>query len=96
MRSLTTAMSVSKKTIVIAGLPVHIHSDRAWTDHTGPVAVLFFLHGRNGTAKGIQWIAEDALKRVAEQKKKDKSAIDLIVVTFVSRMTPLCNVSCVS
>ena len=69
---LTTAMSVSKKTIVIAGLPVHIYSARQWTERTGPAAVLFFLHGRTGTAKGIEWIAEDTLKHVEEQKKKEE------------------------
>ena len=80
---LTTAMSVSKKQFVIAGLPVNIFSERQWTEKSGPVAVMFFLHGRTGTAKGIQWIAEDVVKQVAEHKKGDKNALDLIVVTFV-------------
>ncbi|KAJ3553520.1 hypothetical protein NM688_g3567 [Phlebia brevispora] len=82
---LTTAMSVSKQDFVIAGLPVHVFSERQWTERSGPVAILFFMHGRTGTAKGIQWVAEDALKRVAEHRKKNKSATDLIVVTFDQR-----------
>ena len=81
---LTTALSVSKKSFVIAGLPVHVYSERAWTEKSGPVAVMFFLHGRNGTAKSVEWIVEDMLKRVAEQKKTNKAALDLVVVTFVS------------
>ena len=81
---LTTAMNVSKKDMVIAGLPIHVYSARAWTEKSGPVAVMFILHGRTGTAKGIEWIAEDTLKHVASEKKKGSSAMDLIIVTFVS------------
>ncbi len=81
---LKTAMAVSKQSFVIAGLPVHVYSERHWTESTGPVAVLFFLHGRTGTAKGIEWIVEDTLKRVGERRKEDNHSLDLVVVTFVS------------
>ncbi|GJE97406.1 alpha/beta hydrolase [Phanerochaete sordida] len=79
-------MTVAKKSIVIAGLPVHIYSERHLTEHKGPVAVMFFLHGRTGTAKGIEWIVEDMLKQVGQKRRcNDKSALDLIVVTFDQR-----------
>ena len=82
---LTSAMTVAKKSIVIAGLPVHIYSERHLTEHKGPVAVMFFLHGRTGTAKSIEWIVEDMLKQVGQKRRcHDKGALDLIVVTFVS------------
>ena len=82
---LPTAMSVSKKPLVIAGLPVTVYSERSWSDKSGPVAVMFFLHGRTGSAKSIEWIAEDTVKQVAQKKKKhDGKALDLLVITFVS------------
>lgn len=84
MHHLTTAMSVAKQTFVIAGLPVNIFTERSWTERSGDVAILFFLHGRNGTAKSIQWVTEATLKHVAAERKKDKSATELIIVTFVS------------
>ena len=87
----TLGMSVNKKTFVIAGLPVSVYSDRSRTDKSGPVAVMFFLHGRTGTAKSIEWIAEDTVKQVAQKRKKhDGNALDLFVVTFVSHTFASC------
>ena len=82
---LTAAMTLSKQTIVIAGLPVHVYSERHLTEHNGPVAVMFFLHGRNGDAKGIEWIVEDTMKQVAQKRRcHNKDALELVMVTFVS------------
>ena len=81
---LPTAMSVAKKSLVVAGLPVTVYSERASTEKTGPVAVLFFLHGRTGSAKSIEWVAQDAIKHIEQKKKHGKEALDLVVVTFVS------------
>ena len=79
-------MTLSKTTMVIAGLPVHVYSERHLTEHHGPVAVLFFLHGRTGSAKSIEWIVEDTLKQVGQKRRcHGKTALDLVVVTFVSR-----------
>jgi hypothetical protein len=89
---LTSAMTLSKKTFVIAGLPVHVYSARHLTEHNGPVAVMFFLHGRTGTAKGIEWIVEDTLKHVAQKRRRDNSAMDLVVVTFVNLIALSCLV----
>ena len=36
-------MSVSKKNLVVAGLPVTIYAERELSEKSGPVAVLFFL-----------------------------------------------------
>jgi hypothetical protein len=89
---LTSAMTLSKKTFVIAGLPVHVYSERHLTEHNGPVVVMFFLHGRTGTAKGIEWIVEDTLKHVAQKRRRDNSAMDLVVVTFVNLIALSCLV----
>ncbi|KAI0683781.1 Alpha/Beta hydrolase protein [Cytidiella melzeri] len=78
-------MSVSKKSLVVAGLPVTVYSGRAWSERSGPVAVMFFLHGRNGSAKSIGWIAEDTLKQVEHKRKHEKDTLDLIIVTFDQR-----------
>lgn len=75
---------MSKATLVVAGLPVTVYSEQPYLDVSGPVAILFFLHGRNGSAKAIEWIAQDTIKQVAEKRKGDADATDLLVVTFVS------------
>lgn len=82
---LATSMTVSKNTLVIAGLPVHVYTERHLSAHTEPVAVMFFLHGRTGSAKSIEWIAEDAIRQAGMKRKCGKAAMELIVVTFVSR-----------
>lgn len=82
---LPTSMTVTKKKLVVAGLPVTVYSSKSGAEKTDPVAVMFFLHGRTGTAKSIAWVAEDALKQVESKKRKhEKSSLDLIIVTFVS------------
>ncbi|KAI0339582.1 alpha/beta-hydrolase [Trametopsis cervina] len=78
-------MSVSKKSMVIAGLPITVYSERSWSGKSGPVAVLFFLHGRTGSAKSIEWVAEDTVKEVSQKRKHEKGAMDLIIVTFDQR-----------
>ncbi len=77
-------MSVAKHSLVVAGLPVTVYSERASAEKKGPVAILFFLHGRNGSAKSIEWVAEDTIKHIEHKRKHDKAALDMIIVTFVS------------
>ncbi|KIP06436.1 hypothetical protein PHLGIDRAFT_106996 [Phlebiopsis gigantea 11061_1 CR5-6] len=80
------SLKLSKKTLVVAGLPVHIYAERHHgAAPTGPVAVLFFLHGRTGSAKAIEWIVEDALKQVAQKRQGSERATELIIVTFDQR-----------
>lgn len=71
---------VSRRTVVVAGLPVHVFSTASLSDITGKVAVLFFIHGRKETAREYDDRAESIVKQVAS---KGKSSIDLLVVTFV-------------
>lgn len=72
---------VSRRTIVLAGLPVHVFSKTDLGEISGNVAVLFLQHGRTGSARGIDNVAETIVKQVAE---KGQSKITLLVVTFVS------------
>ena len=72
---------VSRRTVAVAGLPVHVFSQTAYADISGKVVVLFFLHGRGGSAHKIEEKAESIVKYVAE---KGHSEINLLVVTFVS------------
>ena len=74
---------VQSKTEVIAGLPITAYSLGPLSDVSGKIAVLFFLHGRAGSAKDVEWGVEDALKRIAEKKSEGKQAIELVVVSFV-------------
>jgi hypothetical protein len=80
--------SIAKKDLVVAGLPINLYAatKHSWTDGHGPVAVMFFLHGRNGSAKSeaIESIVKYTIKQVEENRENDKSALDLIIVTFVS------------
>ena len=79
-----SAMSIAKKALVVAGLPVTVYSEKPLTARSGPVAVMFFLHGRTGSAKAIEWIAEDTVKEIAKRQTENVGALDLLVVTFVS------------
>ena len=74
-------MSVSRRTIVVAGLPVHVHSRTALGEIKGNVVVLFFLHGRTESAHAYTSHAETILRSTFE---KGESKQELVVVTFVS------------
>ncbi len=77
-------MAISRRTVVIAGLPVHVYSEGGLEAISGPVSVLFLLHGRMGSAHQIDSVAEEAMKVVSENRQSKEAAIALIVVTFVS------------
>ena len=80
----TTNAVSSRTTYVIAGIPVHVYAERHLTRQGGPpVAVMFFLHGRTGTAKGIEWVVEDTLRQVAQKRRECGLGMELVVVTFV-------------
>ena len=71
---------VSRRTVVVAGLPVHVFSRVGLGEITGKVAVLFFLHGRGEAAREYDNRAESIVKQVSS---KGQSGIDLLVVTIV-------------
>ncbi|EKM53986.1 uncharacterized protein PHACADRAFT_257525 [Phanerochaete carnosa HHB-10118-sp] len=73
---------VSRRTVVVAGLPVHVFSGTSLSEITGKVAILFFIHGREETAREYDGRAESIVKQVAS---KGKSSTDLLVVTFDQR-----------
>jgi hypothetical protein len=73
-------MTVSRRTIVVAGLPVHVFSETDLGEIKGHVMVTFFLHGRLETAHEYEERAETIVKLVSE---KGKSKRPLVLVTFV-------------
>lgn len=75
-------MTVSKQTVGIAGLPVHVYSNRILGEITGKVAVLFFLHGRTRSAFKIERFVQEILRHLSE--KAGTMEVELLVVTFVS------------
>ncbi|OSX59075.1 hypothetical protein POSPLADRAFT_1151946 [Postia placenta MAD-698-R-SB12] len=79
-------MPVSKQTLNVGGIAVHVYSTPSATDASAPVSVLFFLHGRTGSAQDSEWVAESTLGWIDEQRKASgKSAEDLLIVTFDQR-----------
>ncbi|KAF9818795.1 hypothetical protein IEO21_02575 [Rhodonia placenta] len=79
-------MPVSKQTLNIGGIAVHVYSTPSATDASAPVSVLFFLHGRTGSAQDSEWVAESTLEWIDEQRKASgKSAEDLLIVTLDQR-----------
>jgi len=71
----------SKKTLVVAGLTANVYSNAPLTERGRPLAVLFLLHGRLGSADAIQRVVEGVLRYAQAQGAAKR---ELIVVTFVS------------
>ena len=71
---------VSRRTLVVAGLPIHVFSQADLGSISGKAAVLFLQHGRTGSARGIDGVAETIVKHVAE---KGPAKTTLLVITFV-------------
>ncbi|KZT02542.1 alpha/beta-hydrolase [Laetiporus sulphureus 93-53] len=75
-----------KQTIAVGGITVHVYSQPNATNAAVPVAVLFFLHGRTGSAQECEWVAQSTLKWTEEQRKSTgKQAQDLLIVTLDQR-----------
>ncbi|KAF9000747.1 hypothetical protein BDQ17DRAFT_666041 [Cyathus striatus] len=75
-------MTVQKETHVIGGVPVHVYSSGSYSDSSKPLAVLFFLHGRNGSAEKIDPIARQIISLVYG---RDDIQRDLLIVTLDQR-----------
>ncbi|KZT42247.1 hypothetical protein SISSUDRAFT_1125905 [Sistotremastrum suecicum HHB10207 ss-3] len=81
-------MVVSKQSIPVAGLEVTIYKDDSLNAPTNlPVTVLFILHGRQGSAKDADKIADHVFDHVSTQSKSQPpaSARDLVIVAFDQR-----------
>ena len=76
-------MTVSQLTVPVAGLPVHVFTNGNLGSVTGKVALLFFLHGRTGSATGVTPAVEAILKRVSEKRVYGQQAIKLVIATIV-------------
>ncbi|KAG2151239.1 Alpha/Beta hydrolase protein [Suillus bovinus] len=80
-------MEPTKQTLLIGGLPVDIYSHPTSTSSsTHPIHVLFFLHGRLGSAQ-VQYVL-DIVKAILNESYKSgggERKKDLIVVAFDHR-----------
>ncbi|KAF7773310.1 hypothetical protein Agabi119p4_5477 [Agaricus bisporus var. burnettii] len=65
----------------VAGLIVNVYTVESLTHSNRPVIVLFFLHGRNGSAAKI----EDMTKVILESSCNANNTYDLAIVTFDHR-----------
>lgn len=65
---------------------MHVFSNKGLGDISGKVAILFFLHGRQGSASELNKKAESVVRLVGE---KGRAPVELLVVTLV-RITLLC------
>ncbi|OJT13891.1 hypothetical protein TRAPUB_9560 [Trametes pubescens] len=82
------ASTISKQTLTIAGIVLNIFSQPNATTPTDPVAVLFLLHGRLGSAEDVEPVARTILDDVHVRRTaapEGQKADDLIVVTFDQR-----------
>lgn len=64
---------------LIAGLHVNVFTRSPLTASDRPVIVLFFLHGRHGSALGIR----DQIEVILERSQGPQDAYELLVVAFV-------------
>jgi hypothetical protein len=80
-------MTVAKQTLAIGGIQVHVYSDPSPDIPTScPLAVLFLLHGRLGSAAQIEVGANILVQQTHNRRIKSEGGkqLDLIVVTFAS------------
>ena len=76
-----------RETIVIAGLPVNVFSDKDAAKADTPVVVMFLLHGRTGSARRMETYVHDIFEEIRARRSVhtgEKAAQDLIIVTIVS------------
>lgn len=77
----------TKQSLVVAGLPLDVYSCANATKSETPVAVLFLLHGRMGSAKKMEEYVHGIFKEVQEHRGARGAfaeAEDLHIVTLVS------------
>ncbi|OBZ72625.1 hypothetical protein A0H81_07452 [Grifola frondosa] len=77
----------SKQNLIVGGIQVNVYSDTVATPANTPIAVLFLLHGRTGSAEQIDWVARSTLEEIRKLRDESKAqtAQDLYVVTFDHR-----------
>ncbi|THV02766.1 alpha/beta-hydrolase [Dendrothele bispora CBS 962.96] len=69
------------QTLNVGGLPVHVYITKSDEDQTKPIFILFFLHGRNGSAARLEEYIENIFKIVNEKKLTQ----ELVIVSFDHR-----------
>ncbi|KAI0353314.1 hypothetical protein OH77DRAFT_1438063 [Trametes cingulata] len=74
----------TRQTFVIAGITVNVYSQPKATKPGTPVAIMFLLHGRNGSALKMGEFVTGIFDEVhAHRRKYDGEAQDLYIATFV-------------
>ncbi|KAI0327730.1 hypothetical protein GY45DRAFT_1092976 [Cubamyces sp. BRFM 1775] len=75
-----------RQTFVIAGITVNVYSQPKATKPGAPVAVMFLLHGRNGSALKMGEFVNGIFDEIhAHRKKHGGEAQDLYIATFDQR-----------
>ena len=90
------AKKAHRETIVIAGLPVNVFSDKDAAKAESPVVIMFLLHGRTGSARRMETYVHDIFEEIRARRSAhggEKAAQDLIIVTIVSPSGSSWNVS---
>lgn len=70
-------MAALKQTFTVAGLNVEVFSNPADVKRSVGVTAFFLLHGRLGSSKSVESIAETLIRLTREEQR------ELIVITFV-------------
>ena len=81
------AKKAHRETIVVAGLPVNVFSDKDAAKAETPVVIMFLLHGRTGSARRMETYVHDIFEEIRARRSVhtgEKAAQDLIIVTIVS------------
>ena len=81
VRTHSSLPAMFRKTLVVAGLTVNVSSYAPLSERGQPLAVLFLLHGRLGSAESVSPVVEDVLRYAQGQGVASR---ELVIVTFVS------------
>lgn len=76
----------SKQKYPVGGLDVQVYSDpSAEISSSCPLAVIFLLHGRTGSAADVEPVAHYLIEQTRDRRLKSEGdkQLDLLVVTFV-------------
>ncbi|KAF5367053.1 hypothetical protein D9758_004056 [Tetrapyrgos nigripes] len=75
-------MTITEQVLNVGGLPVHVHSN-SQSNHAKPVAILFFLHGRNGECGRLKDFIDSIYSQVHDKEQDLKH--ELVIVSFDHR-----------
>lgn len=73
--------TLKKNEMVVSGININVFSYVDIFERGRPVVILFLLHGRQGSAGGLEHLVGEILETISSLGVSDK---DLVVVTFVT------------